>query len=91
MNRNPTAAQVMTAEEAKRQRVMAVPPFLRRRVGKDEALPEVELSREGVEGVRDAERLRAVLGFVLLEMKPDLVMELMEALRPRWSPGVKMR
>ena len=94
----PAATQAKTPEEAKRKRVEAVPLYLRGRVERDETLPEVEVGEEGPrkrgrassdEGGDDdgealkQEVLRAVVGFVLTELKAELVVELLQAIKPR--------
>ena len=84
-------------------RLEAAPPYLRGRVLRDEELPQVEVSvEEGVglvaprepaegedeEGGKDKdEELRAVARHVLEQLKAELVVELMEAIRPGWSEG----
>ena len=85
---------VMAPEEAKRKRVEAAPVYLKGRVERDEALPEVEVRRDMLGWVARVlhvgqrvrkERLLAVVEHVVLELKPELVVELVEFLRPRWG------
>ena len=86
ITRCPAAARAGTAEEAKQRRVEAAPLSLRGRVEREEALPEVEV--RGVQNPGAQEELRrAVLGFVLQGLKAELVVELLQAIRPRWSYG----
>ena len=83
ITRCPAAARAGTAEEAKQRRVEAAPLSLRGRVEREEALPEVEV--RGVQNPGAQEELRAVVGFVLQGLKAELVVELLQAIRPRWS------
>ena len=94
INKCPAAAEGRTRGEAKRKRVEAAPLYLRDRVERDEKLPEVEDVRVGgasegseSDGAEEykQEVLCAVVGFVVTELKAELVVELLQALKPRWS------
>ena len=93
INKCPAAAEGRTRGEAKRKRVEAAPHYLKGRVERDEELPEVEVkkgraSSQGgdVGGAAfKQEELRAVVMFVVKELKAELVVELLQALKPRWS------
>ena len=90
-----------TREEALRKRLRAAPAYLRQRVELGEELPEVEVrpggegadegdeKKEEVKGEGGTsykeEVLMAVAKFVMTELKDELVVELLRALRPRWS------
>ena len=83
----------------------AAPAYLKGRVERGEALPEVEIAvdgprevgpsvsreggGEGSEGtgscVKGEEELQAVVRFVVTELKSELVVELMQWLRPKWT------
>ena len=98
INKCLAATQAATPEEAKRKRVEAAPLHLKGRVERDETLPEVEVGEEGPrkrgrassdEGGDDdggeafkQEVLRAVVGFVVTELKAELVVELLQAIKP---------
>ena len=83
----PAAARAGTAEEAKQRRVEAAPLWLRGRVEGEMALPEVvvEGQEEGAaqSSSYEDERLRAVVGFVLEDLKAELLVELLQAMSPR--------
>ena len=84
ITRCPAAARAGTAKEAKQRRVEAAPLSLRGRVEREEALPKVEV--RWVQNLRAQETLRrAVLRHVVTNLKADLVVELLQAIRPRWS------
>ena len=73
------ATDASTPEEARRARVEVAPAFMKCRVASGEELPEVEVrSGEG-----DEELVAAVLGFVVRDMKGELMVELMHALSQR--------
>ena len=90
----PAAARAKTSDGAKRLRVEAAPVYLRGRVERGVELPEVEVRTEEEKGSRKRgrgsrseakrtdQRLRAVVGFVVTELKADLVVELLEAIKP---------
>ena len=80
----PAAIRAKTPDEAKQRRVEAAPMFLRRRVEREEELPKVEVRREEEESHK-AEELRAVAEHLARELKAELVVEVMEMLRRRWS------
>lgn len=69
------------ATRAKRKRVEAAALYLRRRVEREEELPEVWVRRGEKTGCK-AEELRAVAGHVASDIHGDLVVEVMEMLRP---------
>ena len=97
-NKCPAATHAKTPEEAKRMRVEAAPLCLKGRVERDETLPEVEVGQEvrrkrgrasSDEGADDddgeayqQEVLRAVVGFVVNNLKAELVVELLQAIKP---------
>ena len=92
INKCPAAASAKTWGEAKRKRVEAAPLCLRGRVERNEKLPEVEVKRarassqaDGAAAAAKQEELCAVVGFVVKELKAELVVELLQALKPRWS------
>ena len=82
----PAAAEAKTRGLAKRKRVEAAPLYLTGRVERDEELPGVEV--EGAKGKKrkseaareKQEQFAAVLGFVVREMKGDLMVDLQETL-----------
>ena len=89
INECPAATGSISLEKAKQKRVEAAPVYLKARVERDQALPEVQVrsDEEGasVEESWEGEKLRAVVGCVVNELKPELFIELAEYLRPKWS------
>ena len=89
INECPAATGARSLEEAKQMRVEAAPVYLKTRVESDQALPDVQVrsEEEGASGEEsgEGERLRAVVGHVVKELKQELVIELAEYLRPKWS------
>ena len=89
INECPAATGARSLEEAKQKRVEVAPLYLKARVKRDQALPEVQVrsEEEGASGEEsgEGEKLRAVVGHVVRELKPELVIELAEYLRPKWS------
>ena len=82
----PAAARAGTAEQAKQRRIEAAPLWLRGRMEGEMALPEVvvEGQEEGAaQSSYEDERLRAVVGFVLEDLKAELLVELLQAISPR--------
>ena len=88
------AASARTGGAVKRMRVEAAPTYLKGRVEREEALPEVEVGGESQrkrprssigdeEKAYKEEEQGAVVGHVVQELKAELVVELMEMLRPR--------
>ena len=74
-------------EETKRKRLEAAPECLKRRVEDDKALPEVQIRVFGQEEGHQGEVLQAAVSLELWDLKPDLLAELLEFIRPKWSKG----
>lgn len=77
-------ATARTRSMVNRPKIEAVHPSLKRRVERYAPLPEVEVKRtRGSEEGADDE-LREVLMFVLHKLEPQLVVEFLQILKPRW-------
>ena len=81
INKTPTTSR--TRARAKKDRVKAAHDCLKGRVERDEVLPEVQVNSARTRSLKQ-EELCAVVGFVVNELKPELVEGLMKDLLPKW-------
>ena len=85
----PEAVSAKTRGEAHRKRIEAAPVSLKRRVETGEPLPEVDVRDEGEDEEMGRHgkkhRVSEVARFVAFHLKAELVVELLQTIRPRWS------
>ena len=85
VNIYPPALAAKTRREKRGKRIEAALktlPLLRARIERDVPLPEVLVIDSKKKG---ADVLAAVMEFVVAGMKEELVVELVELMRPQWS------
>ena len=92
----PEAVSAKTRGEAHQKQIEAAPLSLKRRVEMGEPLPEVDVRDAGEGEDRHGKKCRVLEGaeedvlhevarFVAFHLKAELVVELLQTIKPRWS------
>ena len=92
----PEASSTRTRGETHRKRIEAAPLSLKRRVERGESLPEVDVRDAGEGEDRHGKKRRVSEGaeedvlhevarFVAFHLKAELVVELLQTIKPRWG------
>ncbi len=84
----PRPRRVRTRGETQRRAVAAAPAYLKERVEREAALPQVDITPQqgrGRMGGEDEQRLRATAAFALEGLPRELYVELLRFMLPRWA------